>query len=87
MWSSHDPDNLSLHPDDDQSLGHPAAGDFQEFEDEHQEPVARATKRREITIRRHKDITQEDIDLSKKRQSHQGAGGGMGAHTNVSVGR
>ena len=48
--------------------------DFQEFpEDEHQEPVARATQRRELTIRRHKDITQEDADLSLKRQYRLGS--------------
>jgi hypothetical protein len=63
MWSSHlDVDSGSgnnSRPDED----------FQEFEDEHQEPVARAARQREMTIRRHKDITQEDVDLSKKRQA------------------
>lgn len=50
----------------DPSASPPApAADFDEYEDEHQEPVARS-QRELTTLRRHKDLTAEDIALSHK---------------------
>jgi alpha-D-ribose 1-methylphosphonate 5-triphosphate diphosphatase PhnM len=52
----------------DESPPVPADFDAQlaELDDEHQEPVARAARQREITLRRHKDLTQEDVSATTR---------------------
>ena len=73
LWVPHLDRNSSSSSASSSDRFHPSSQHVDELEfeplddiDEHQEPVARASERREITIRRHKDITQEDIELSRK---------------------